>query len=153
MRAFLHLFSGSYVERQQADRARVDTAVSDQVTGPLGEHSGLARTGRRDDPGSSAAVGDGGELVGCELGGGGLITQRCERASPEVGDRDDGGAVVVDHGPVERAGVAPARPRIGHDIAFAVARAGAGGHRHVDRVDGGLRWVAGIDGMTEYEVA
>ena len=36
------------------------------MPGTFGEHPGLARTGRRDDAGCTARVGDGGELVGCQ---------------------------------------------------------------------------------------
>ena len=38
--------------------------VDDQVAEPLGEHPGLARPGRGDDPGRAGAVGDGRQLVG-----------------------------------------------------------------------------------------
>ena len=42
--------------------------VGEEVAGPLGEDAGLARTGRGDDAGAAAGVGDGGELVGREVG-------------------------------------------------------------------------------------
>ncbi len=45
------------VVRQRRDGARMDAAVADEVTQTLGEHPGLARTGRRDDPGRTRSGG------------------------------------------------------------------------------------------------
>ena len=66
--AFAHLLLGPLVERDEADRARRQPPPDEQVARPLGEHAGLAGTGRGDDAGCAAGVHDGCELVGSEVG-------------------------------------------------------------------------------------
>ena len=67
-RALAHLLLRPLVERDQADRRGRQVPLREQVAGPFGEHAGLARTGRSDDPRRTAGVGDRGELVGREVG-------------------------------------------------------------------------------------
>ena len=74
-----HLLLGPLVERHEADRGRRELPVRQQVASALGEHPGLARPGRRDDPGRPTGVGDGGELIGREIGRGGVRAERGQR--------------------------------------------------------------------------
>ncbi len=50
--------------------ARVDAAVTDEVAQALGEHAGLARTGRGNDTGRAGEMADGSQLVRSEIGDG-----------------------------------------------------------------------------------
>ena len=84
-RAGSHLLLGPLVERHEADRGRRELPVREQVTSALGEHPGLARAGRCDDPGRAADVGNGGQLIGSEVGRGDV---RAERGQRPVLERD-----------------------------------------------------------------
>ena len=64
----LHLHLRAPVVRDERERRRREPPAVHEVAGALGEHAGLARPCRRDDPGRAAGVGDRGELVGGEVG-------------------------------------------------------------------------------------
>ncbi len=149
--AFLHLFAGPDVEGQQADGRWVDVSFADQVAGPFGEHPGLARSGRGDDAGSAAAVGDGFELIGRQVGLGRADTGGGQRSVGQVHGGDD---TDVEVEPVQRPAVAPSRSVGRVDIARPFgAQRGAGGDCPRHGIDGGGIGLAGVDGMVEHEVA
>ena len=119
--AGLHLLLGLLVVGDGQERLPLEPAVDDQVAQALGEHPGLARSRRRDDPGRAGAVGDGGQLVGSEVGGRGHVGGD-ERQAPEldrVGVHDAGAVHDTERRP--RAAVDPRRPAVGqHDVGRAV---------------------------------
>ncbi len=117
-RAGAHLLLRPLVERHQADRAAGNAPALQQVPGALGEHPGLARSGRRDDPRRAAVVGDRGELVGRKVGAGGVV--RVERREAAVLDAHPGHDRATVDRRVEARGsaVEPGPPTIGEqDIA------------------------------------
>ena len=74
-----HLLLGPLVERHEADGGRRELPVRQQVTSALGEHPGLARSGRCDDPRRPTDVSDGSQLIGSEVGRGGVRAERGQR--------------------------------------------------------------------------
>ncbi len=125
--AFLHLLTGSHVERDQAHGARVDAEVGDQMTGPLGEDPGLARSGRRDDARPATTMGDRRQLVGRELEHAGSIavhrSEWRERADRQVHPRDHGCVEAAEV--VEGSAVAPRGAAVEVDVAVAARRGGS----------------------------
>ncbi len=65
-----HLVAGLAVVGDRHHRGRLVAPVEDQVAHALGQHPGLARARGGDDPGRTGAVGDRGQLVGCQVGRG-----------------------------------------------------------------------------------
>jgi len=93
--AATHLLLGALVERHEGDRRRRKPPRADEVPRPLGEHPGLARTRRCDDPCGATGVRDGGELIRSEFGTGDV---RAGHGEVPVFDRDD----VHDTDPADR---------------------------------------------------
>ena len=150
-RAFLHLLAGSHVERHETDRGRVDPPVADEVAGPLGEDPGLARSRRCDDAGAAAAVGDGLELVGGQVGRRRRLTQHRERTAGEVDGRDD--RMAEPGGPIERAAVAPSPLLADDHVAGAVVgERGPRGDRERGGTEGRAREVAAVDVVGEQQM-
>ena len=63
-----HLLLGLAVVGHGEEQVALVAPVGEEVAEPLGEDPRLAGPGGGDDAGRSAPVGDGGQLVGCELG-------------------------------------------------------------------------------------
>ncbi len=90
----------------------MDAAVADEMAQALGEDAGLARTGRRNDPGRSGEVADGRQLVGREIGDGRRVAGGPEPAGfgiPAMHHRDPGG----ESGRLRRAAVDEERRPVG----------------------------------------
>ncbi len=75
-----HLVGGAAVEGHRGQADRLPAPVDDEVAQPLGEHPGLARTGRGDDPCRADSVADRGELVRRQIGLGRSVAGDGERA-------------------------------------------------------------------------
>jgi len=78
--ARLDLFLGALVECHQADGRRRNAPLLHQVACPFGEHPGLAGASRGDDACRAAVVSDRLQLVGSQLGSGGVANRRLQRA-------------------------------------------------------------------------
>jgi hypothetical protein len=121
-----------------------------QVARPLGEHARLARPGRGDDAGGAPRMGDGGQLVGSQLGGGVVGAVGAQRAVLDrvaVHDRESrprpdrstvapGGRAVGEHDVgVGTGGCAPrhgsSRPPPGRGAVVGAPVGGVGPHRVV----------------------
>ena len=99
-----HLLLGALVERHQAHRTGGQSPLRQQMSGALGQHPGLARTGRGDHARRAARMGDRGQLIGGQIG---ARRVRRERQQPTVLDGN-----AMHHGDtVDRLGV-PDRPTI-----------------------------------------
>ena len=79
--AGLHLELGLLVVGDGEHAGRLVAAVEVEVAQALGEDARLARAGRGDDPGRAAGVGDGGQLVGRQVGAGRDVVAGRRRAS------------------------------------------------------------------------
>ena len=138
-RAFAHFLLRPLVEGHEAHGTRGQSPVGEEMPGALGEHAGLARPGRRDDPRCSPGVRDGSELIGREFGG---RTVRCRRRHRAVLDRDHvDNRYTSDRLDVAHwAGIEPGGAAVGkHDVARRVRRNGIepGSHGTIERVPGG----------------
>ena len=139
--AGLHLQLGLLVVGDGEHRRRLVPAVDVEVAETLGEHPGLARPGRRDDPRRAGEVADGGELVGGQVGVG-----RDERRHD--GEAADVDGLAVDHrlGQRQRGArpaVDPCRATVGQrDVG-----------RPVGRGDGGVVEPSGLDAPPPHGVA
>ena len=151
-----HLLLGTLVERDEADRSGRETPGVDQVTGPLGQHPGLAGTGRRDDPGGPPGVRDGRQLVGREVGSRRIRSDDGESTVVDldlVHDADSVDLAVI----ADRSGGEPDRMTVRrHDVARRAAprlhdrRAGLDGA--IDQRPTAGRRVACVDGVRPHEL-
>ena len=125
-----HLVAGLAVVGHGHDRRGLVASIDDQVAQALGEHPGLARPRRGDDPRRARPVGDGCELVGRQVGR--RPGQRRHRAHvarlDRLGRHDGRPAGEGDDVVAAGAAVDPGRTAVGqHDVAvrLAVERRGA----------------------------
>jgi hypothetical protein len=141
------------VEGDEGDRAGRQLPVAQEVPRPFGEHAGLAAARRRDDARRAAAVGDGGELVGRQIGCRGVVRAVGQERAVLEGDPVHDGRAVDRFTELDRAAVEPQGCATGRqDVGPAVRR---GRRPAVDRGTEerphGLR-AAGIDAVGRRQV-
>ena len=126
--ALRHLVFGAHVVRDRADRLRPPAATGHQQPEPLREDPRLAGARWRDDARRASAVGDGRELIGCEVGVDRRVDVGRELPVTDPHPMDDR-AVDSGHDTDARAAVDPRGRAVGQDDIERTALACAAPHR------------------------
>ena len=152
--ALLHLLLCPLVECDEADSRWRQVPVLDQMARPLGQYSGLPRSGWGNNAGPATGVDDSGQLIGGQVGFGFVRARRHERVMLDRHEMQHGhvfdGRYVANRAGVEPHDL-PVRQRdIPSHVGIHWSRPSS--DRHVEREPGRIARVAPVDGVGPHEV-